>query len=311
MDLSRREFRAELRDQLTHLQALRQGEPPRVGLVGWEPDLMIWLMAEHLLDGLDYVIYQPGLAPGDGGQGSGRWSPLEALDRDQPDLVILPRRNALRTFEALAGQFRIPPARILMDPQNWRNRDYTPDETVWRLFNQVPAGLPGALPSFEACAQLHDAMKYVFDRDIPGDLVLLAVQGSWPACFMGLVRDHYGQGRRDLLDWGLAGQDGAGQDRTSGQPPDPAGADRQAKALLADRTVALALIDLDDYAATRAWVEALYPRLPPGGILQHAHYTYESCGHAGNWGQRKAMQEFLLQQPMFNLTGTSVFLKYS
>jgi O-methyltransferase len=49
-------------------------------------------------------------------------------------------------------------------------------------------------------------------------------------------------------------------------------------------------LDTDDYASTRAELEALYPKLTPGGVLMIDDY-----GHFR--GARRATDEFLEGQP--------------
>jgi hypothetical protein len=334
----RSEFFDVIEENLLELRLLGKR---RVAFFGWDRNLTLWLLSKGLLEGMDTTFYlaepgtdYPGVAPE-------RCRPQSELGNDAPDLVIIPRYHAIRIYEFLVEHFGIEPRKILMDPANWRNRDYTADPEVWNLYMGVPGSIRGGLSSFEVCAHLWDGLKYVFDRNIPGDLVNLGVYQGWSIYFMALIRDHFHQQHRKIVafdtfsGWSQPSHPldqfapGAGrfvpghtlhkdtclalvEENVSGFPNIELlqGDVRTTLGTFKCESVALALFDMDDYTPTQATLGPMYERLAPGGVFLHDHYSYASLGTYCTWGQRRAMQEFLAAHPMFNLTGTNLFLKF-
>lgn len=230
---------------------------------------------------------------------------------------------------------------ILMDPQNWQNRDYTADERAWTFFMGVPRHILGGLSCFEVCAHLYDGLKYVFERNLPGDLVNLGVYQGWSLYYIALIRDHFGQQNRKIwaFDTFTGFQEPAksfdmfleGMSRFNAELPE---AHRDTSLELAEKNlegfgniefvkgdiahtigvlgeaqVALSLFDMDDYTPTSLALEPVFERLSPGGVIHHDHHSYHTLSNYLTWGHRQAMREFLEKHPMFNLTGTNLFLK--
>ncbi|HEX5394529.1 MAG TPA: TylF/MycF/NovP-related O-methyltransferase [Rhodocyclaceae bacterium] len=312
----------------------------KVAFWGWDRDLIVEVVSLNAAAGMDFHFYVNDREI-DFLDSNSQCRPQDCLGEDAPDLVIIAKKNAIRIFEYLIDRFQIGQRKIVMDPVNWRNKDYTSDPLVWDFYTNVPNKIRGGLSSFEVCAHLWDSLKYLFDRNIPGDLVNLGAYQGWSLYFTAMIRDHFGQQHRKIY----------GFDTFSGWVPSAAhpfdqfasgavnivaghhlhsdtclatvqknlesfknielieGDIRQTITTSSPNQVAFALFDMDDYTPTQVALKPMYEKLSPGGVFLHDHFSYASLASYCTWGQRKAMLDFLQDHPMFNLTGTNAFIK--
>jgi predicted O-methyltransferase YrrM len=196
--------------------------------------------------------------------------------------------------------------------------------------------------------ELYESLKYIFDADIPGDIVEYGVWKGRSLYFIAWLTQKLSKRPRKILGFDtFAGFGDSASDandhfmgsafakhskyaRLSGDSKIYTDTSREAVAhLMRDfdnvelvegdirdtistvegRQLALAFFDMDDYSPTAAALEMTYQSLQPGGVMIHDHFSTPTLLRGACYGQRIAMKKFLATHPMFTLCNSNTFLK--
>ncbi len=184
---------------------------------------------------------------------------------------------------------------------------------------------------------IYDAIEYISKTGIPGDIANYGVLHGWSMKYILTLLEHFGMS--DRIVYGFETFDGfvgsGGHDNfqvVHGPTYKGATIDVVSASLAQHRNFALiqgditkmsagvdfsfpnglslALFDMDDYSPTAVTLQYAYDTMSRGGVMIHDHYTcstmYDNLSCAG---QRIAMDEFLKETFMLNVSGSNFFLK--
>jgi len=265
----------------------------------------------------------------------------EALTPYQPDLIAVLDPSPHRIFERLL-LLGFGPAQILLPEGAWQQRLVVSDARFEKALAAIPRTIAGGLSGPEVTIHAFDALRYIAEQDIPGDVVNFGVFQGWSMYFcatsLRLLGDRQSRSligfdtftgfvpTGDKYDRFVAHQCGLGKTgwnfykNTSRTQVAANMADFARVELiegdicntvdhLRGRKLAFALFDMDDYVPTKVALEPSYEALVPDGVFVLDHFSYHTLADGSAIGQRLAMQEFLKSHSMFNLTGTNIFLR--
>jgi hypothetical protein len=257
-------------------------------------------------------------------------------------VVILEKNRPHKLFEKISDLGTISPNNIFMDPEAWRNRSYQNEELLRNALDRTELVGGGGLSSEELLVHIIDCMLLIKKNNIPGDIINFGVYKGWSMQFFAEVRDSLGLQEKRI--WGFDTfegftdtsssifdsfipyaneHDGSGltiHKDTSYEAVEERlsiynniklvkGDINKTISLIENVQTSIVLFDMDDYTPTKISLPTAYSSLSKNGFIIHDHYSFPSCGNPGLYGQRRAMQDFLKDRPMFNLAGTNVFMK--
>jgi Macrocin-O-methyltransferase (TylF) len=259
----------------------------------------------------------------------------------QPDAVVVLDPAPQLIFERLLA-LGFEPSQIMLPEFVWEERLVVSDVRFEQTISSIPKTIAGGLSGREVTIHTFDALRYISEQEISGDVVNFGVFQGWSMYFCAAALRLFGDAQsrsfvgfdtfagfvptEDKYDRFVAHQCGLGKTgwnfyKNTSREAVAAnlstfnnvelikGDIRQTIGRLRGRKVAFALFDMDDYVPTKAALKPTYDALVPRGVFVFDHFSYHTLADGSAIGQRVAMSEFLKTQPMFNLTGTNVFLR--
>jgi hypothetical protein len=251
-------------------------------------------------------------------------------------------RNAARYTLNLIVDHGINPLRIHLAKGlfSYEHNNIFKTDNHWATISKT-IQIEGGLVSDTLLAQVYDCMKYIAHNNIDGDIVNLGVYKGWSMKYMLLLLDHFNLQHKSVI--GFDTFDGFiisdKKDVFSNSSPDHAIESDNYKGIRPDdvskslqpftnfqlvkgdisvtlkdisfpKGICLALFDMDDYTPTATSLPIIYSNTNKGGFFVNDHYTMSSCNEALSCiGQRIAVDEFVADHVMLNLSGTNIFMK--
>lgn len=260
---------------------------------------------------------------------------------DVKSIIILDDTTPQWTFERIYALRKVPANNIFVHKKTWQNRIFRRDNLINLALKKTGdwGSDQGGLSSVELLTHVIDCLIDIKRRDLPGKILNFGVYKGWSMQFLAEICQQIGLDRKiygfdtfggfiqeeETPDnfvqymkgkWGTATPHAdtsveAVQNKLQAYPNISLieGDIRKTISQLGEEPVSLALFDMDEYMPTKAALRPTYNVLSPGGYIVHDHFSLPSCEGPGLFGQRVAMLEFLTETPMFNLTGTNVFVK--
>lgn len=259
----------------------------------------------------------------------------------KPDVVIiLDNSRSMKIYETIVEKYCIKPTKVFVTKQMWQQEDYFDDSLYLECINSIPSNIRGGLSIPKVYIHLFQALKYVIENNVIGDVLNIGIYQGWSMYFICCLLKKLGNDSKKVLGFdsfkGIHGRhklDCFCEHQTKlGKTAQNFFRDTSLELCqmnlsdfdnfaiidgnicdtikkIKNRKVALALFDMDDYSATKEALPEVYNSLVKGGIILHDHFTFDSLCGGACIGQRLAMRKFLRIHPMFNLCGTNVFLK--
>jgi hypothetical protein len=117
----------------------------------------------------------------------------------KPDWILLCADDAgLDDFYYIKNNFGYTPKEIFLPTMKWDDRLYDVAATVAAFVKKVPETVWGGT-NYEAHICIYEALKYIAENKIPGDIVNLGVFRGWSMYLTGLIRDHFGLKDRKII----------------------------------------------------------------------------------------------------------------
>lgn len=252
--------------------------------------------------------------------------------------IILSKENPQRAFEKLVAISRIQYNNIFLSPEAWEDRYYRADDILSRALSRTYSEADEGGISPELPSQFVDCLLEIKRRNIPGDILNLGVYKGWSIQLIAEICNEIG-----LLDRKIVGFDTFsgfplksaslldGFTQTNPENRKNIFKDTSLEYVtnkLSSYNVALVkgdiidtvkeikgmrlsfiFFDMDDYTPTKLALRPVFDVLSQGGFIVHDHYVLPTCYISDTYGQRVAMSEFIAEYPMFNITGTNIFIK--
>jgi len=249
--------------------------------------------------------------------------PLEALPKIPMDaLVITENADKERLLEDIAQVDGRLPLVLYSGDANYEFDDTRLQEIVKSCpVKSKAGGYPNML------IHLYQALRYVGERNLQGDIVEFGVYQGGTTVIMAKILQHVGHPGKIY-----------GFDTFAGFPPRKSMLDNyndkkcefpdyetvraycapyniellagdicETYTQIKDLPLALSFFDTDNYSATRLALEMCWEQTVEGGVLAFDHYY--SPGWNKTIGERIAIRQVLAQKRAFNLYGTGIFLK--
>ncbi len=80
----------------------------------------------------------------------------------------------------------------------WKTRLHVSDPEYDKLIEQIP-DISGGLSILEVTIHLYDALRYIINWNISGDVLNFGVFQGWSMYFIASVLDHFNQKHRQVL----------------------------------------------------------------------------------------------------------------
>lgn len=332
----------EFADEILQRTALAVAAGKSVAFWGWDEPLFARLIASGLLEKARVAFVSDWAGHHRFTMFGKTFSSPDRLRQDRPDEVIIAlRQNAIPVYERLIREFGFKPMQLFMARGNWQTRLYQPDSAFTEIVASIPKTIAGGFSGPEVVMHAFDATKHAVASGVPGHVVNLGVFQGWSMYFFAALLERFAQTDRlvvgfDTFEGFVRTEDGldafcdyqcslgktgwnffkntsvdlvAGNLSRFHNTRLIKGDIRETLDRLPDGPIAVALFDMDDYTPTAVALPRMYERLSPGGVFIFDHFSYHTLADGSAVGQRLAMLEFLDRHPLFNLTGTNIFVR--